>query len=86
MATDTHNTADAPRGKVLQGTVVSCAMEKTAVVAVDRYVRHAKYGKFIRRRKKYKVHDPENQCAVGETVRIREIPRRSKDTAFALVQ
>jgi len=58
--------------KTRQGSVVSNAMDKSVVVLVERKVRHKLYGKFIRRRVKYIVHDPANECNVGDTVLIEE--------------
>ena len=54
------------------GLVVSDKMEKTVVVAVENRVPHPKYGKIMVRTKRYKVHDEENGCRVGDRVRIRE--------------
>ena len=58
--------------RILQGTVVSDANDKTVVVSVERRVMHPIYKKFIRRSKKYHAHDPENRFKVGDVVRIRE--------------
>jgi small subunit ribosomal protein S17 len=58
--------------KRLVGTVVSAKMDKTAVVEVERTARHPLYEKVMRLRKKYKVHDEENTCRVGDTVQIVE--------------
>jgi len=58
--------------KSLVGTVVSAKMDKTAVVEVERSARHPLYEKVMRLRKKYKVHDEENTCRAGDTVRIVE--------------
>ena len=54
------------------GLVVSDKMEKTVVVAVENRVPHPKYGKIMVRTRRYKVHDEENDCRVGDRVRIRE--------------
>jgi len=54
------------------GSVVSDKMDKTVVVRVERLVRHPRYGKVLRRTKKYKVHDEGNACRVGDVVRIVE--------------
>ncbi|NER82323.1 MAG: 30S ribosomal protein S17 [Leptolyngbya sp. SIO1D8] len=54
------------------GLVVSDKMQKTVVVAVENRVPHPKYGKIVVRTKRYKVHDEENGCRVGDRVRIRE--------------
>jgi small subunit ribosomal protein S17 len=54
------------------GLVVSDKMQKTVVVAVENRVTHPKYGKIVVKTKRYKVHDEENSCSVGDRVRIRE--------------
>ena len=58
--------------KVREGLVVSDKMDKTVVVIVEDRVKHPKYGKVIRRTKKYKAHDGENACGVGDRVRLME--------------
>lgn len=68
--------------KVLTGVVLSNKMDKTAVVSVQRYVKHSRYGKFVRQHKKYKVHDPEEICSKGDKVQIKETRKRSKNKAF----
>ena len=55
-----------------EGYVVSDKMDKTVVVVVEDRVKHPKYGKVIRRTKKYKAHDGENACGVGDRVRLME--------------
>jgi small subunit ribosomal protein S17 len=66
-------TADA-RGyrKTREGLVVSDSMDKTVVVAVEDRVKHPKYGKVLRRTKKYKAHDAQNECGVGDRVLLME--------------
>jgi small subunit ribosomal protein S17 len=59
-------------GKRLTGQVVSDKMDKTVVVQVERLIRHPRYGKVLRRVKKYKAHDEENACRVGDIVHIVE--------------
>jgi small subunit ribosomal protein S17 len=63
-----------PRGyrKVREGLVVSDKMDKTVVVEVEDRVKHPKYGKVIRRTKKYMAHDSENACGVGDRVLLME--------------
>ncbi|MBS3887117.1 MAG: 30S ribosomal protein S17 [Dethiobacter sp.] len=68
------------------GLVVSNKMDKTAVVSVERTTRHPLYGKIIRVTKKYKVHDPENACTIGDKVRIMETRPLSKDKRWRLVE
>lgn len=73
------------KGKVLEGTVVSDKMDKTVIVAVGRFIKHPKYGKYITRTKRYKAHDENNSFKVGDKVSIREIRPVSKDKAFEVV-
>ena len=70
--------------KTRVGVVVSNAMQKTAVVTVDRRVQHAKYKKFLTRRQRYKVHDEQNQCEVGDRVLIAECRPLSRDKRWRL--
>jgi small subunit ribosomal protein S17 len=58
--------------KVREGLVVSDKMDKTVIVEVEDRVKHPKYGKVIRRTKKYKAHDGENACGVGDRVLLME--------------
>jgi len=58
--------------RALVGRVVSDKMDKTVVVRVERLTRHPLYGKVIRHHKRYKAHDEENACKVGDLVRITE--------------
>ena len=64
--------------RVLTGTVVSDKTDKTVVILVERKVKHALYGKIIRRTKKYHAHDEGNVFKEGETVRIEECAPISK--------
>lgn len=72
--------------KVRIGRVVSDKMNKTRVAAVVRLTRHPLYGKTIRRTKKYKFHDEENQSRVGDMVRIVETRPLSKDKKWRLAE
>lgn len=56
----------------LIGTVVSDKMDKTAVVQVERLVKHPLYKKYIRRRNKFAAHDKDNRCSIGDKVLITE--------------
>ena len=71
--------------RILQGTVVSDAMDKTVVVQVERRIMHPVYKKFIRRSKKYAAHDETNACKVGQSVRIQECRPMSKTKRFEVV-
>jgi len=68
------------------GVVVSNKMDKTIVIAVERKVKHEKYGKFIKRRNKFTAHDEENTCNIGDTVRIMETRPLSKNKCWRLVE
>jgi len=72
--------------KVRIGTVVSNKMQKTIVVAVEDRVRHPLYGKTIKRTKKFKVHDENNICNVGDVVKIMETRPLSKEKRWRLVE
>lgn len=65
--------------KVRQGTVVSDKMDKTVVVAVERKVPHKLYKKSINTTQRFKAHDENNECHIGDTVRIVETRPLSRD-------
>ncbi|MDR3439267.1 30S ribosomal protein S17 [Telmatospirillum sp.] len=71
--------------RILQGVVVSDAMDKTIVVRVERRVMHPVYKKFIRRSKKYAAHDETNSCKVGDVVRIQECRPISKNKSWTVI-
>lgn len=79
------STEQTSNGRVLRGKVVSSKMTDTITVAVERYVKHPKYKKFLRRTKKYLVHDAGNTAKVGTVVDIQEVRPMSKRKTFALV-
>ena len=85
MATETQTTTAQKNGRVLRGTVVSTKMQDTITVAVERYVMHPKYKKFMRRTKKFLVHDKGNTAKEGDKVEIRETRPISKRKHFELV-
>ena len=68
------------------GVVVSDKMDKTIVVAIRTRVKHPLYGKIMNRTNKIKVHDEENQCGVGDTVKIMETRPLSKEKHWRLVE
>ncbi len=70
--------------KRLVGNVVSDKMDKTVVVSVERRVRHPRYGKVVRRVKKYKAHDEGNTCRVGDLVRIVESRPLSREKRWVV--
>lgn len=67
---ETHKEHKKPHKRTLDGKVVSRNMQKTAVVLVKKKVLHPLYKKYYTRRKRYKVHDPEEKCSTGDQVRI----------------
>jgi small subunit ribosomal protein S17 len=71
--------------KILKGVVTSDKMDKTVVVKVSRFVEHKKYGKRIKKTKKYKVHDENNTKKVGDIVEIEETRPISKDKKFKVI-
>jgi len=74
------------RRKSLVGVVVSDKMDKTIVVRVERRVLHPRYKKYVRKRNKYKAHDPENRCKVGDVVQIEESRPLSRDKRWRVVR
>ena len=72
--------------KVLVGTVVSNKMDKTVVVAVETSVRHKVYGKTVKTTYKLKAHDENNECQIGDRVRVMETRPLSKDKRWRLVE
>ncbi len=76
---------EARTGKTLEGKVVSTKMKDTAVVLVERFVKHPKYEKYLRSSKRYKAHDEGNTKKEGETVAIVECRPMSKDKHFRVV-
>ncbi|KKW08650.1 MAG: 30S ribosomal protein S17 [Candidatus Kaiserbacteria bacterium GW2011_GWA2_49_19] len=76
----------AQAGKFLEGVVVKSAMKDTVTVQVDRYVKHPKYKKYMKRSKKFLVHNPGNTAVIGEKVIIRETRPISKNKHFIIVK
>ena len=68
------------------GVVTSDKMDKTIVVAVERRVKHAKYGKFVKKTSKFQAHDEKSECGMGDTVRIMETRPLSKNKCWRLVE
>lgn len=68
------------------GIVVSNKMQKTAVVKIEESVKHSKYGKILKRSMKFKVHDENNECDIGDKVLIMETRPMSKDKTWRLVK
>ena len=68
------------------GEVVSDKMDKTIVVAIKTKGRHPLYGKMVNRTRKFKAHDENNECGIGDTVKIMETRPLSKDKRWRLVE
>ena len=72
--------------KTRTGKVVSDKMDKTVVVAVEDHVKHPLYKKIVKKTYKLKAHDENNDCRVGDTVKVMETRRLSKDKRWRLVE
>jgi small subunit ribosomal protein S17 len=72
--------------KVREGLVVSDKMDKTVVVSVEDRVKHAMYGKVLRRTSKYKAHDENNECGVGDRVLLMETRPLSATKRWRVVE
>ena len=73
------------RRKVLTGTVVSDKMDKTITVLVETYKNHPLYHKRVKSSKKYKAHDEDNTCRIGDTVKLMETRPLSREKRWRLV-
>ncbi len=71
--------------KTRVGRVVSDKMDKTIVVAIEDHVKHPLYKKIVKRTYKLKAHDENNECGIGDTVRVMETRPLSKDKRWRLV-
>ena len=72
--------------KTRTGKVVSNKMDKTIVVAIVDHVKHPLYGKIVKRTYKLKAHDKNNECNMGDTVKVMETRPLSKDKRWRLVE
>jgi small subunit ribosomal protein S17 len=72
--------------KVLVGRVLSNRMDKTVVVQVERTKRHRLYGKVVTTRNKFKAHDAENACEIGDLVRITEARPMSREKRWVVTE
>ena len=68
------------------GLVMSNKMDKSIVISVERKVKHAMYGKFVKLTTKFMAHDEKNDCNIGDTVKIMEIKPMSKNKCWRLVE
>jgi len=74
------------RRQQFTGKVVSDKMKDTAVVLIERYIKHPKYEKYLRKSKKFKAHDVGNTKKIGDTVTIEECRPISKDKSFIVIK
>ena len=72
--------------KTRTGKVVSDKMDKTVVVAVEDHVKHPLYKKIVKRTYKLKAHDENNECSIGDKVKVMETRPLSKDKRWRLVE
>ena len=72
--------------KIRVGKVVSDKMDKTVVIAIETSVKHPLYGKIIKRTYKLKAHDENNECKIGDKVKVMETRPISKDKRWRLVE
>jgi small subunit ribosomal protein S17 len=86
LARTQNTTTERTSRKTRVGMVVSDKMQKTVVVSIERRVQHPVYGKMVRRTKKLKAHDEQNEAKTGDTVRIMETRPLSKDKRWRVVE
>lgn len=72
--------------KTRVGIVSSNKMDKSITVSVERKIKHPIYGKFLKKSKKFMAHDENNECQIGDTVRIDEVRPLSKNKRWRLVE
>jgi small subunit ribosomal protein S17 len=82
----TETTVVRNRRKLRVGRVVSDRMDKTVVVSIERLVKHTVYGRYVRQRTKFKVHDEQNECRVGDVIRFMETRPLSKEKRWRFVE
>jgi len=75
-----------PNGRTVEGRVVSNKMDKTVTVLVERQVKHALYGKYLKRSTKLHAHDESNACSEGDLVRVVECRPMSKTKTWRVVE
>jgi small subunit ribosomal protein S17 len=81
-----EQTIERTNRKEKTGTVISNKMNKSIVVAVERKVKHPKYGKFVKKTSTFMAHDEKNESNIGDTVRIMETRPLSKNKRWRLVE
>lgn len=86
MEATTTNTIQRNLRKIRVGVVSSNKMDKTITVNVERKVKHPLYGKFLKKTTKFHAHDENNECSIGDTVKIMEARPMSKTKRWRLVE
>ena len=86
MTTELELNTDRKLRKTRTGVVTSNKMEKTITVSVVRKLKHPKYGKFLKKTKKFHAHDEKNECNIGDTVKIMETRPLSATKRWRLVE
>ncbi len=86
VAKETSSKEPAKPLRTVQGRVVSNKMDKTVTILVERLVKHALYGKYIRRSTKLYAHDADNTCKEGDVVRVSECRPLSKTKSWRVVE
>ena len=86
MAGAEQNTPERGIRRTIAGTVTSTAMDKTVVVTVTRRIRDRRFHKYITRKVKYKAHDENNECQVGDQVRIIESRPLSREKRWRVLE
>ncbi|MEM9102715.1 MAG: 30S ribosomal protein S17 [Pseudomonadota bacterium] len=72
--------------RIITGRVISNKMDKTITVMVERQVKHPLYGKFMKRSTKVHAHDEQNQCNIGDVVKVQECRPLSKSKTWKLIE
>jgi small subunit ribosomal protein S17 len=85
-AATTEETVERNRRKERVGLVTSNKMDKTITVVVERRIKHAIYGKFMKKSTKFHAHDENNECGIGDTVKIMETRPLSKLKRWRLIE
>jgi small subunit ribosomal protein S17 len=78
--------AEKSNKRTIKGVVISDMMDKTIVVKAERLVKHSVFHKYVRKHAKYKAHDEQNQCKMGDTVIIIEARPMSKDKRWRMLE
>jgi len=77
---------DRGRRKVRSGRVISDKMDQTVIVSIETLVRHPMYGRIVRRTSKFKAHDANNECGIGDNVEIMETRPISKEKRWRVAR